>query len=255
MSRHHFAKKRIDVHILTLTKYLEKRKAEGLGVPRAAGTKGHIGISAISKATKIPIQVLENPRVHRIIEDCAKEIGFGDPVPNTKLESAIGQALLYIYKIKLYLERLKSEGRKIPEHPERLGMPHSERVASDCGISPDALRAGSMARAKLDEGIKEIGLQIYVDDPIWTKLTYGQLLEDGMILRASELDGKAGAKQQLYNSTCALRLWMRSLELTNEDFIGTEFFEQFSQKLEDIHRHIESKTTKSKFSGEMRHWV
>lgn len=254
MSHHHFAKKRTDAYISTLQDYLEKRKAKGLGVPQSSARKGHVANAFISEETGVPVWVLEKERVHKVILGYVEAVGFSEQLPDKSPSSSASQPV-YSRQVESYLSRLKSEGRKVPEHPETLGKPHLERVASESGIPLRSLRPRTSARSILNEGIAHLGLQIYADDPAWTKLTYEQLLEGGARLRADELAGKAHANQQRYNTMHALRVWMRNLGLSDESFVGAELLGQFDEKLEQARSSIKSKTTRGKFSSEMRRWV
>lgn len=254
MASHHFAKKKTNDHIAVLQDYLDKRKREGLGVPQSSARKGHVANAFISSETGIPVHVLEKERVHKVILDYVEEMGYSEQLPNKWIISSSSQPL-YTLKVEKYLARLKNDGRKVPELPEKLGQPHLERIASECGISLRALRPRTSARSMLDKGIIELGLQVYADEPVWTKLTYRQLLEDGARLRAKELEGKPHPNQQRYNTLYALRVWMCNLGLSDESFVGTELQAQFNQKLGQVRLSIKSKTSKSKFSSEMRRWI
>lgn len=254
MPSHNFAKMRTDAHISTLQDYLEKRKTKGLGVPQAARRKGQVANAFISSETGIPTHVLEKQRVHKFILNYVEEIGYSEQVPDKWIITSARQPH-YTLQVEGYLTRLKNEGKKVPEHPEKLGQPHLERIAFDCGIPLRAIRPSKNARAKLDEGIAELGIQVYATDPVWTRLTYGQLLEDGSRLRAEELADKAHANQQRYNTRHALRVWMSTLGLSEESFVGAELLGEFEETLAQVRPAVKSKTSKNKFSTEMRHWI
>jgi hypothetical protein len=254
MTQHHFANKRREVHRATLRDYLEHRKAKRLGVPQSSWGKGFVGNSFISEETGIPAQILEETKVHQFILRYVKEIGFSEQLPGSPDKPSNNQSF-YTHQVMLYLDRLRDQGRKVPEHPVGIGRPYLEKIAGECSIPFRALRVGMSARAALGEGIKELGLEVYVNDPVWTKLTYAQLLERGGLLRADELEGKAHAGQQRYNTISALRAWMRNLGLSAESLVGPELSSQFDEKLEQAKLSIKSIGSKSKFSSEMRHWV
>jgi integrase len=254
MTSHHFANKRTNAYIALLKDYLEKRKTEGLGVPQSSTRKGQVANAFISSETGVPARVLEMTRVHKVILDYVDKIGFSEQLPSKSIIYLNSQPI-YTHQVENYLNLLKSEGRKVPEHPETLGKPYLERIASECGIPARALHPRTSARSRLNEGIAELGLQVYVNDPIWTKLSYKELLEEGARLRTAELVGKANANQQRYNTVHALRVWMRNLNLSDESFVGAELLGEFDQKLEQARSNIRSKTTKSKFSSEMRRWI
>jgi len=254
MTSHYITETKAEAHITTLQSYLEQRKLKGLGVPQAQAGRGRVANAFISSETGVPVRVLERQNVHKFISGYADEMGFSEPLPNRRKVSS-GRELLYTSQVENYLTRLKNEGRKVPENPEKLGHPHFKQVALECGIPRSALNTGRSARKKLDEGAAELGIQLYVNDPLWTKITYGELLSGGSRLRADELAGKAHENQQRYNTTHALRVWMRNLGLSDESFVGAELSGQFDQKLEQARSGVKGKTTKSKFSSEMRRWV
>jgi hypothetical protein len=256
MPSHHFAHKKIENHLVTLNNYLSDRELKELGVPQSTVAPGHPANTVITKETGIPQRVLDSSRVHKIVMEWVAKIGYGDlyEQPIAAPLNATALAHHYRYKVNSYLGRLKSEDRKIPENPEKPGYPHIERIASECGIPPTAFRAHSTARLTLEEGIKELGLQVYVNDPLWTKLVYGALLDEGGALRAKELDGKPYASQQRYNTVHALRKWMGYLGLSGKDFVGAELLDNFNVTIGKVTKLIEMKSTRSKFASEMRRW-
>lgn len=256
MTAHHFAQKKTISYCEKLDVFFAGRESQDLGVPRSSVKNGFIANAFISKETGVPVHALEVGRVRQCVIKWVAKIGLGEPVTTDlpKYESNNKRGLLYQYKIDTYLNALKREGRQIPENMERSGKPDLARVSSESGVPVGTLRRASQARLRLREGIAEIGLKIYVNDPTRNSPTFGQLLEAGRALRAEELVDRPNQKQQLYNTESALRRLMRFAGRGLQDPVGAALADDFEETVRKITEQINSSGSRRKFSVEIRRW-
>lgn len=242
--------------------YFEDRKARNMGVPQSKkiGVPSH---AYISLETGIPLSVLRRKLIARHIEQWIGQIGFSELLQlpaSSRRGRNIEKGNIYERKVDDYLKQLIQAGNKVPEHPINRGEPHLSRIANECGVTADSLSSGKVARRRLDEGITELGLEMYADGPRWDVISYNQLFIEGASQRKNELEGRSRASQQLSNTKYALRLLMKHVErepgktLSMEDPVGPELHVQFEETVRQITGKIKSIKSRRKFATEIIHW-
>jgi hypothetical protein len=256
MKENDFRMKRRNAHIVTLEKYFEERKRQGLGVPQSRRALGHPANEFIAKETGIPVRILSLKPVHEVVMRWIVDIGLGEKVAVDDRPRGCNfkRGRFYEHKVDVYLEQLRKEGKKVPANPECMTQPHLERIASELNIPYTSLGHNGMARRKLLEGVAELGLQVYVDNPVWNKIGYGELHKAGEERRKEELKGSPKEAQQCYNTTLALRQWQKLLNLSDDDTVGPELLEEFNQKVEELTPKIDNISSRRKFSTEIKRW-
>jgi hypothetical protein len=246
-----------------LEKYFKRLEKQGATVPSCANQKKP-NFSAISAAAGIDLRFLTDQRYKNRIALAVEEIGLPpiDKLRRHRLKEH-GLSLLIAY-----IRDLKRRGIKLPENPKQPGKVFYVQVEAEAGISRGLLTQvrlnedgehNSALLKVVEDAIPTLGLETRVlrspTDLADSRITYRQLLKSGSAERKSELEGRRGSAQQLYNTRWGLGCFRRSLGLDEGAPIGPELFGEFDIHLNKVLEIVIDEGTRRKVQTEARWWA
>jgi hypothetical protein len=243
-----------------LDAYFGRLKEHGEKLPRYISRRPHF--RAICAAANIDFKFLTEQRYKNIIALAVEEIGF-DTDGKLQLAKRKEQAAALI---TIYLKDLKSKGLKLPEDPAKRGQVFYAQVEAEAGLCPRLLTCvtgresgehNSYLIRIIEDAMPTLGTEVRIlrtSKPTESRVTYRQLLESGTTERKQELEGKRGARQQVYNTRWGLKFFRNSLNLDEETPIGQELFDEFTPHLDTVLDKVTSNGTRKKLQTEACWW-
>lgn len=242
--------------------YFADRAAKGLGVPQRSSNSPRLSIKTIAVETGLPITFFHNAKIRNYIKEWKEKIGtticVGDFLSPKK--SLSEQRQDYIDRLNAYIDRLRSNGKKVPISRRKSSGPDYSIIARETRISQEALRHSKYLREPLNAACSELGLGIHTFDEAWEIITYERLFQYGCEQRSIELKDKPHSQQQLANTRTAFKRFLKYVSEKPEDqsimkkVVGDEFGPDFQDCCDRIIDSIESQTTVHKFIVEINRW-
>lgn len=166
-----------------------------------------------------------------------------------------------------YLKRIEDQGHKLPEDVTQKGTVYYAQLAAEAGISADAFSLTGREsetsfkvclRNQIEAAAPRLGteVRILLQPPgnIPTHISYEVLLARGTTERKRELEGRRGARQQLYNTRTALNRLRKFNNLDLNAPISRELTTEFDTSLRNVIDGINIRNSRKKFQTEIVWW-
>lgn len=169
--------------------------------------------------------------------------------------------------VNQYLKWLEDQGHKLPENAKQKGKVYYAQLAAEAGVDPNAFalsgkEKGTSSNVRLRSLIEiaaaRIGTEIRVlpQSPghIPPQVSYEVLLARGTAERERELEGRRGARQQLYNTRAALNRLRKYYGLNLGSPVGGELTATLKKSVGAIMEVIHNQNSRKKFQTEILWW-
>lgn len=245
-----------------LESYLDDLEKCGAKIPRRANENSP-HLKMISVKAGLAQRQLKEPRFSRRIALAVNTIGLEDTAaPHSRQQNTLDRNQALISK---YLELLEAGGVKLPGRPRCGQEVFFRQVEEEAGLNKRTLTSRnsetqnphrSLLREAVLHAASRLGVEIRVlprplNRPV-PLFTYEYLLEKGTEERRQELIGKSNARQQLYNTKWAIKLFLKSLELVPSSHIGSEFVNDFAEAMGKAAESIKTSGARKRFRTEIR---
>lgn len=248
-----------------LESYFNDLAEQGMKIPsRENGAKPHFGAISVKSGVSYRY-LLTQPLKQRIIL-ATREIGLASSQDSRalKLKRDVEKTCELLNH---YLKWLEKNGLTLPEDPTRKGKVFLRQVEIESGVERNTLPLKEIGpdqdykvglKHNIEAAASRLGIEVRVlpQSPrqINSPVTHEQLLIQGTAARQGELQGKLGARQQLYNTRSALRRFIRELNLGSTFPVGSELITDFEQTVDRVVGTIKSTGTRKKFQTEIHWW-